>query len=73
VPGLRVILIIAAIAAVILLARRLLESTPGKKVQETKELDADKVVACAQCGVHVPEAELVQKGDMRVCRQCAQQ
>ena len=70
-PGLRVVLIVGAIVVIILIVRRLASS--GKSSPDTavrKKKDADRVVSCGRCGVHVPENELVERNGRQICHEC---
>ncbi|MDH5216883.1 MAG: PP0621 family protein [Gammaproteobacteria bacterium] len=69
-PGFRLVLIVGAIVAIIMIVRRLMSSNKRVSTSSQKELDADQVVSCSRCGVHVPEKEMVERNGRQICREC---
>lgn len=69
-PGLRLVLIVGAIVAIVMIIRRLMSSGKQASTSSQKELDADQVVSCSRCGVHVPEKEMVERNGRQICREC---
>jgi len=70
VPGLRLVLIVGAIVAIVMIVRRLMSSGKPVSTASKKELDADQVVSCSRCGIHVPEKEMVERNGRQICREC---
>lgn len=66
-PPLRFLLIALAVAALVILVRRLFaSSSPGPSKRPPPQLEED-MVRCARCGVHVPKSEAVPFKDQWFC------
>lgn len=53
----RLLVLILLVVAAVWLVRRALRSQAAKQVMGQKPANADELVACAHCGVHLPRAE----------------
>lgn len=64
----RILFVIAAIVIVFMIARTLLKR-PKKTLQQDarKPLEAEKMVRCDHCGLHVPEHEAILTDGHRYC------
>ena len=60
----RFLLIFAALAIIVLVARRLW----GRKTpQRNRDALAGKMIQCAECGIYIPEQEAVRDGEHAFC------
>jgi uncharacterized protein len=66
--GIRYLLLAAAVWALYIMVRRLL-ARPGKE-QSPEDATPVDMVSCARCGIHVPQAEALEKdGHFYCCRE----
>ena len=63
----RFLILILAVWALIMVARRLLERPKQSKRAEPQPVADDDMVKCAHCGVHIPAAEAVRDGGSAYC------
>jgi uncharacterized protein len=63
--GIRYLLLAVAIWALFILLRHLLKR-PEKRRPEERPIP-ENMVACARCGIHLPESEALKKGDLYFC------
>ena len=65
---LRIIFILAAIAVIALIVRKLLASAEaGAKPEKTKPKPLTDMVRCETCGVHLPVNEAIKQGEHHFC------
>ncbi|MGW8270415.1 MAG: PP0621 family protein [Burkholderiales bacterium] len=69
---LRVVLLLAGVAALVWLVRRAFDPAADRPTEERADTRAgppggDALVRCAHCGVHVPRAEAASKDGLHYC------
>lgn len=63
----RILLLIILIWVLYTVVKRFLMATSAKKDNNHHRDEAEKIVACSQCGVHIPENEMQRIDDLVVC------
>lgn len=63
-PGLRTLIVLLALVAVVVILRRLMRSRSTHRRQQLRSVST---VRCAQCGLALPESEALAKGDRFFC------